>query len=135
MNMQTTTHSKAESSTHLPLREVATPVIHLWLKNRGNPVEEDGDYRANFLTRLECAQIYELRDLMAADQVMDGIVVPEIKDAPAVQSLHLKTQAFLARYPQLLETGWTHPEGYVFELMKQTRAQREASNSCAVVKQ
>lgn len=135
MDMNTAHRIEAELNEKAFLRDLASEYVKLWMKTGSNPVDEDGEYRAAFLKRLEHAQVRELRDLRAADQVMDAIVLPELRGHRALQSLHLKVQAFLNRYPQLLDTGWVHTEGYVRTLMEEMRVKRDTPDAQVVLAQ
>lgn len=115
------------------LKDLAAEFVALWIQNGSNPVEDDPAYREAFLEKLACAQVRELRDLMAADQVMDAIVVPEIRDAAPVRSLDLKVRAFIERFPQLLDMGWVHSDGYVFRLLYELRTRRDTPDAQVVL--
>lgn len=130
MNMKNVNHDDFGRAEERPLRELVSSTLRVWLEKCSNPVEDDSDYRATFLARLARSQVYELQDLMAADQVMDAIVAPRLHALPAVVSLQQKVQTYLERYPQLLETGWTHAEGYVFNLMERLKARRDTATAC-----
>lgn len=135
MNMENVNHVNFSLAEERPLRELVSSTLRVWLDKCSNPVEDDSEYRATFLAGLARSQVCELQDLMAADQVMDAIIVPGLHASAAVLSLQQKVQSYLERYPQLLETGWTHAEGYVFNLMERLKAKRDtaASSGIAVV--
>jgi len=117
------------------LRDLADELLNAWVGTGVNPVDEEGPYRDEFLKRLEGAKIHHLRDLVADDQVMDAIFLPELRSAPAVQSVHLKVQGFLTKFPQLLDAGWIHVEGYVHDMMEEMKVKRDTPDAQVVLAQ
>ena len=135
MDLNTANRLEGELNEKALLRDLASELVNLWMKTGNNPVDEGGAYRATFLERLQHAQVRELRDLMAADQVMDAVVLPELRGHRALKSLHLKVLAFFRKYPQLLDTGWVHTQGYVWTLMEEMKVTRDTPDAQVVLAQ
>lgn len=117
----------ADDDSNVPspgLSMLALDAERLFQKNDCNPFEEDSDFRTLFMALLDAAAIEDLSDLIAADKILDMMYDPCQHTRRSYAVLHGKARCFIERFPQLLEMGWVHSDGCIFQLIEDIRQQR-----------
>lgn len=103
------------------IQELSREANELWQCTGENPLEVDECYFANFVARLERVQVRSLVDLIAADNVLELMYSRRLRGIAPYKGLLAKAKAFVKQYPQLLEMGWVHCQGCVFELIEEMK--------------
>ncbi|MGJ0223602.1 hypothetical protein ACQUZK_09400, partial [Streptococcus pyogenes] len=114
--------SRANAMNMRPsLWELSCEANELWLLTGDNLLETDECYLANFAARLERAEIRGLRDLIAADNVLELTFAPHPRTMLVHRRVLEKVKAFINHYPQLLEISWVHSQGCIAEVMHEMK--------------
>jgi hypothetical protein len=103
------------------IQELSREANELWQCTGDNPLEVDECYFANFVARLERAQVRSLVDLVAADNVLELMYSRRLRGIAPYTRLLAKAKAFIKQYPQLLEMGWVHCQGCIAELIEEMK--------------
>lgn len=95
--------SRANAMNMRPsLWELSCEANELWLLTGENLLETDECYLANFAARLERAEIRGLRDLIAADNVLELTFAPHPRTMLVHRRVLEKVKAFITQYPGIM---------------------------------